>query len=555
MWPSISAAYLGTVRSLGRTSSPCPTLGLAPGGVCRADRVTSVAGALLPHRFTLTCAGCPAIGGLFSVALSCGSPRHTSREHPALRSPDLPRPERTRRRGHPADSPPRVILAPRPPSSLSAGGVGTLGEVDERPDAAEPSGNAVTISQLYDEVTSVLESAFPRGRALWVTGEIQKISESSGHAYIDMIDTEAAGTRGAPVLKVKCWRSTWGPLKADLARTGATLAAGMTVAVRGRLDFYKARAEVGFILDEVDVTALLGRLALERARLLDSLRAEGLLDANARRALPAVARRIGLVGSPGTEGFSDFLGQLERSGITFEVLVARATVQGPDAPKEVARAIALVGSQDVDLICVVRGGGSRADLAAFDSEPIARAIATASIPVFTGIGHTGDESVADLVAHTRCITPTACGQEVAGAAMEWLDDVRQRARYVADESGRALRQARRELAQTRARMVVGPSAALQRARTSMEVRRERLVPGARAALARGEAEVIARRRLLRAFDPARQLARGWTMTLDSDGAIVRSADGLVPGAKIVTRFVDGEVESTVSELTREERDG
>ena len=406
-----------------------------------------------------------------------------------------------------------MILAPRPPSSLGAGEVGTLGEVNERPDAVELSGNAVTISQLYDEVTSVLEAPFPRGRALWVTGEIQKISESSGHAYIDMIDTEAAGTRGAPVLKVKCWRSTWGPLKADLARTGATLAAGMTVAVRGRLDFYKARAEVGFILDEVDVTALLGRLALERAR------------------------------------------QLERSGIAFEVLVARATVQGPDAPKEVARAIALVGSQDVDLICVVRGGGSRADLAAFDSEPIARAIATASIPVFTGIGHTGDESVADLVAHTRCITPTACGQEVAGAAMEWLDDVRQRARYVADESGRALRQARRELAQTRARMVVGPSAALQRARTSMEVRRERLVPGARAALARGEAEVIARRRLLRAFDPARQLARGWTMTLDSDGAIVRSADGLVPGAKIVTRFVDGEVESTVSEVTREERDG
>ena len=105
VWPSISAAYLGTVRSLGRTSSPCPTLGLAPGGVCRADRVTSVAGALLPHRFTLTCAGCPAIGGLFSVALSCESPRHTFREHPALRSPDLPR-----RRASPA---------PRPPSRLT----------------------------------------------------------------------------------------------------------------------------------------------------------------------------------------------------------------------------------------------------------------------------------------------------------------------------------------------------------------------------------------------------------------------------------------------------
>ena len=91
----------------GRTGRPCPTLGLAPGGVCRAGRVAPAAGALLPHRFTLTCAGEPVIGGLFSVALSCGSPRLAASQHPALRSPDLPRPDPASGpdRGHPAGSP------------------------------------------------------------------------------------------------------------------------------------------------------------------------------------------------------------------------------------------------------------------------------------------------------------------------------------------------------------------------------------------------------------------------------------------------------------------
>lgn len=416
-------------------------------------------------------------------------------------------------------------------------------------------GSAVTISELYDEVTGVLEAAFPRGKVIWVTGEIQKVSESSGHAYIDMIDTDAVGTRGAPVLKVKCWRSTWAPLKAELARTGAALATGMTVAVRGRIDFYKARAEVGFILDEVDVTALLGRLALERARLVEALRAEGLLEANARLRVPTVARRVGLVGSPGTEGFSDFLGQLERSGIAFEVLVARATVQGPDAPRDIARAIDLLGAEQIDLLCIVRGGGSRADLAAFDAEQIARAIATSPIPVYTGIGHTGDESVADLVAHTSCITPTACGQEVARAAMTWLDDVYQRAHYLSDEAGRILRQAGRDLEQRRARMVVGPLAGVARAEASLTMRRDRVARSARAAVDRAENAVAARRRLLHAFDPTRQLARGWTMTYDANGMIVRSATPLAPGAKIVTKFVDGEVASVVADVKKEDQHG
>ncbi|MEI8403796.1 MAG: exodeoxyribonuclease VII large subunit [Actinomycetes bacterium] len=412
--------------------------------------------------------------------------------------------------------------------------------------------STLSISQLYDEVTEVLDVAFPRNRPVWIRGEVQKVSESSGHAYIDLVDAEDAGTRGAPVLKVKCWRSTWGPLKASLAADGASLAAGMSVVIRGRVDFYKVRAEVGFILDEIDVRSLLGRLAQERAALIATLDAQGLLEANRAIPLPGVALRVGLVGSPGTEGFSDFLGQLERSGLGFEVIVARSAVQGAQAPVEVARALLALATAEVDLICVVRGGGSRGDLAAFDSEQIARAIATSTVPVWTGIGHTGDESVADLVAHTRHITPTACGQAVASRALLFWQDVVDSAERIASQSRRTVAEMSRDLDSVRRRLVVGPSSALTRAHASLANRSARLSPSALAVLERESRSLASHRRLLAAFDPSRLLERGWTMTTDAAGQVIRSVAEVAQGATIVTTLRDGTIMSTVAETTMQE---
>lgn len=410
----------------------------------------------------------------------------------------------------------------------------------------------LSIARLYDEVTDLIDGAFPRSRALWVHGEVQKVYESSGHAYIDMIDPDDRAGRSAPVLKVKCWRSTWSPLKASLAADGLRLEAGMTVVMRGRLDFYKPRAEVGFVLEEVDVTALLGRLARERAELIAALEAEGLLRANAETALPEPALRIGLVGSPGTEGFRDFLGQLERTGLGFEVLVAKTSVQGATAPAEVAAAIALAARSGAELVCVVRGGGSKSDLAAFDAAEIARAIACCPVPVFTGIGHTGDESVADLVAHSRHITPTACGSAVASSALLWWQDVAERSAWIADQAERSLREAERELSRQRATVVVGPTRVLAGATASLAARRGRLVPATRAALEREAASLAARSRLLSAYDPARLLERGWSITTDEAGRPLRSVLGLERGAMIVTQLGDGRLRSTVAEVDGEE---
>ena len=189
-------------------------------------------------------------------------------------------------------------------------------------------------------------AAFPRNRQLWVRGEIQHISDHrSGHLYMDLVDPGDDGARprpaargGVPTLNVKCWRSSWAPLRHGLAKEGIELAEGMVVVLRGTLDLYRAKGEISFILAEVDVTALLGRMAAQRAQLLRKLEAEGLLGRNAALRVPEVTMHVGLIASPGTEGYQDFVGQLTGLGLRLPRLLrtrqrAGARGAGGDRPR------------------------------------------------------------------------------------------------------------------------------------------------------------------------------------------------------------------------------
>ena len=195
----------------------------------------------------------------------------------------------------------------------------------ERPDV-------LSIGALLDQVQAAITRAFPRGQLVWVRGEIQSITDRTGHCYIDLVDPDAPRGRDAKVLKINCWQRTWAPMKAALAKQGIVLEAGTVVTLRGRVEFYAPRAQVNFIAVDVDVDALLGRLAARRAALLKALETEGLLRRNGSLLVPALSLRVGLVASPGTEGFNDFLGQLQGSGLAFTVVVVPPRSKGRRRP-------------------------------------------------------------------------------------------------------------------------------------------------------------------------------------------------------------------------------
>ena len=480
----------------------------------------------------------------------------------------------------------RRLFDPEEPPSEGVGAGSATGSGD----GPEERSGVLSIGGLYDEVQAALAQSFPRRRHLWVRGEIQHLSDHSrsGHLYLDLVDPEEDGpggggrdgrgggagrgrggsSGGEPVLKVKCWRSSWAPLRHSLAKEGIELADGMVVVLRGSIELYRARGELSFILADIDVTALMGRLAAQRTRLLTTLDAEGLLRRNAAARLSDVPLHVGLVASPGTEGCRDFLGQLTASGFGFRVSHVKVPVQGPGAPAAIARAVAMLGRSDCDVVVLVRGGGGRADLAAFESEVVARAVAACPVQVWTGIGHTGDQSVADIVAARACITPTECGQAVVARTAQWWErHVAHPASFLADRvpafladastrdaraRGRLTATARQQLRVHRERLSGRASAAAQRAPAALE--RSEGVVSARAGrlgalavnqLDRRDEQVRGWRRLLAAYDVDRQLERGYSLTLTADGALVRRAGDVAPGAQIVTRLADGTVRSTV----------
>ncbi|HUY64904.1 MAG TPA: exodeoxyribonuclease VII large subunit [Acidimicrobiales bacterium] len=435
---------------------------------------------------------------------------------------------------------------------------------------------ALSIADLFAQVHSALAEAFPKGQGLWVRGEIHQIADHrSGHCYIDLIDPDVQRGRDAPVLKVNCWRTTWGPLKALLSDQGITLEAGTVVTLRGRLEFYDPRAQVNFVATEIDVSALLGRLAAQRAALLRALEVEGLLTRNSSLPVADVPLRIGLVASPRTEGCNDFLGQLHQSRFGFHVLLAPVQVQGPSAPAAIAGALSSMADAGCDITVVVRGGGSKADLAAFDTEPVARAVATHPVPVWTGIGHTGDRSVADIVAGRSFVTPTECGQELVQQVERWWAGVSTAAVRIARRADECTEQAqvrdaairhrlsratrsqlrhhREHLGSRATRVAARAGRQVESSLLSLERRSAHLGPRAMAVLDRQSERSASWRRLLAAYDVERQLERGYTLTMDDQGRIVRSAGSLSPGRHLVTRFADGDAHSTVDNIRQRPR--
>ena len=271
----------------------------------------------------------------------------------------------------------------------------------------DPANPTFTVSELADAVNGTLRRTFSDG--IWVRGEIQGWNERGSHAYFTLAD-DTPGRQA--VVRVQFFANARMRLRPLLQKYRLRLGDGMKVRIFGHLDYYAPSGQLGLKMADLDPRFTLGDLAQQREQVLRRLAADGSLDANGRRRLSPVPLRVGVVSSAGTAAWHDFHDELVRSGFGFQLVLADTRVQGPEAGRRVTRAVQALSihavQRGLDAIVVIRGGGSRNELATFDAETIARAIAAAPVPVLTGLGHEIDRSVADEVAHTSLKTPTAC---------------------------------------------------------------------------------------------------------------------------------------------------
>ncbi|HKX58724.1 MAG TPA: exodeoxyribonuclease VII large subunit, partial [Steroidobacteraceae bacterium] len=250
------------------------------------------------------------------------------------------------------------------------------------------------MSRLNREARALLETGLP---SLWITGELSNLSRpASGHWYFSLKDEGA---------QVRCAMFRQRNLSVRVAPRD-----GMQVLLRARVGLYEARGEFQLVVDHLEEAGE-GELRRRFEALKLKLAAEGLFDAARKRPLPRFPRRIGVVTSPTGAALRDVLHVLGRRFPSVPVLLYPVPVQGAGAAREIASMLAVADRRrDVDVLLLVRGGGSLEDLWAFNDEALARAIAGVGLPVISGIGHEIDFTIADFVADLRAPTPSAAAE-------------------------------------------------------------------------------------------------------------------------------------------------
>ena len=376
-----------------------------------------------------------------------------------------------------------------------------------------------SVGQFTEVLNHVLKASFDEG--VWVEGEIQGLRKPNPHAYFTLIEN-VDGVKAQ--LNINLFAGPLRNVQAKLRQQGIELKDGLKVRLFGRVEYYGPFGKLNLIATDVDTQFSAGDVAAKREELLRQLMEKGVDKLNKRIPVPLVPLRLGIISSSQAAGWADAQQHLTESGIGFAITFCDVRVQGDAAVSQIVAALnSLSRRDDIDLVMLMRGGGSKGDLAAFDDEQIAMAISKCSHPVFTGIGHEIDTSIADIVAHTANKTPTACAQSVIAIVESFLSELSYSAGSL------------RSLTQT----------AVERARSRIAVSVERLRTRPRTALERQSQKLMMHAASVRLLDPVTTMARGWSITRDSSGNVVRSISDIKKGDTVVTALADGSITSTV----------
>ena len=359
--------------------------------------------------------------------------------------------------------------------------------------------SSYTLSELCKEIGEALDGSL--APSYWVKAEISSLSVKGGHMYLELVEPMANSQLQKAKLRATCWAGVNEMLMAYFeSETGQRLQVGMSVLVEAEVQWHAVYG-LSLSIIGIDPAYTVGDIARQRQQTIATLEKDGLLDAQQLLPLPTLIRRIAVISSPNAAGYEDFCHQLAHSPFAFHLSPFFATMQGEAAEKSILAAldeISIVTRQSsnrqYDCVVIIRGGGATTDLSCFDSYRLCAVCAQFELPIISGIGHTRDVSVLDMVAHEALKTPTAVA--------EWLIHrmENQQAR-IEDLLARLQRTGERQIL----------------------LRRHRI-------------EMLEQR--LAACNPERIYRMGYSL-LTKNGQVVRSVQELQPGDIVTTHLADG----------------
>ena len=380
----------------------------------------------------------------------------------------------------------------------------------------------------------------------WVEAELSECRESRGHCYMELIQKDELSATPIAKAPAKCWANKWLTIRPYFERTtGQQLHAGMKVLLKVYPQFHEAYG-FSWIVSDIDPTYTLGDMARKRQEIIQKLKAEGVFDLQKELQLPMFCQRIAVISSQTAAGYGDFCNQLADNpyGFQFETQLFPAIMQGEGVEQSIIAALEHIYNEPFDCVVIIRGGGATSDMSGFDTLALAENVANFPIPIITGIGHDRDESILDMLSHTRVKTPTAAAAFLISHLKEVLDIINGSQELItryAQQKLSTLNSQLSTLSESIPRLFslvkTRQEAKIDSLWIKIPMLLERKLTGDTHRL-----QLIEER--LKALDPTLLLARGYSITMHN-GRAVRDASQLPPGAEIETRLAKGKITSVV----------
>jgi len=405
----------------------------------------------------------------------------------------------------------------------------------------------MTLYELNSLVRETLQYAM--SGSYWVQAEISSLNVAGpGHCYLELVQKDEGGGGFVAKAKANIWRGTYSRIRPMFENvTGQRLSVGMKVLLEVVVQFHESFG-YALVVQNIDPTYTMGDMARRRREIIMRLQNEGVVNLNKEVPMSMIPQRVAVVSSETAAGYGDFCNQLANNpyGFVFRTGLFPALMQGDGVEASVIAALDRINAEvgQWDVVVIIRGGGSVSELSCFDSYLLALNIANFPLPVITGIGHERDESVCDMVAHTRVKTPTAAAEFLIGRLLDSAERLESLARTMCDSVRRRMESESIRF-QRLSQKLPGLFAVV---RTRHESRLQnidiRLASGWMKILQDNIHKLEMAGKSLELADPARILSRGYSMTT-LNGHVVKGAQDVRPGDRLVTRFSDGAVTSVV----------
>lgn len=404
----------------------------------------------------------------------------------------------------------------------------------------------------------------------WVEAELSEVREVRGHCYMELVQKDMFSNTPVAKASAKCWKSKWMYVRPKFEQiTGQYLHTGMKVMLKVYADFHEAYG-FSWIVTDINPEYTLGDMAKKRMQIIEQLKQEGVFDLQKELEIPMFAQRVAVISSQNAAGFGDFTRQLTDNsyGFKFQVELFPAIMQGEGIEGSVIAALDAINERldEFDVVVIIRGGGATSDMSGFDTLALAENVANFPLPIITGIGHDRDESVLDMISHTKVKTPTAAAallvehlevvwqmlmeaeNELVTVAQHRIENEKQRLSHIAEKIPVLFSLVKTHYENVLDKLLMTISSMINEKVSSEKhnvlLMEEKIKPLVDVRLQREKHHLMMLEQRVKALDPEILLKRGYSITL-CKGKVVVDASMLKSGDEVETKVRKGTFKSII----------